>query len=293
MLSKNKPSELNTKIFNNNLGIYVQLIPFYNCSIGCEYCFTYSKLNSSIKLSPDEFKDILIKLDTDTKNFKIISLSILGGELTESKDYYKYLDNIFEVFSYRKESVKIEFLSNLTGSIKQYEYFYKKFQDFNEFWSLFTIHNNAVRNNKSLDNFAIKLQYLKENNYIFNIDFLQSLDKNYSKINKNNENYLVSLIPEIQFDIIHSDLVENISESIYGTNFNKHKISPKKVFCHANYICIRPEGITNECNNTSITFDIFFKKGLKSILKSKVCTLNECPCFPDLRNIVGFINLKK
>jgi hypothetical protein len=288
--------ELTIKNFKNKQGLYLQIIPFYNCAVKCDYCFTFNKLNSEIKISVMDLKKYLTIINEETKHMKFVYLSLLGGELTESVDFYKYMDVVYEVFEYRKETISIEFLSNLNGSIKQYNYFFDKFSNFAYSIGLFTIHNNAVKNEKILNSFINKLTIFDNENRYFDITFLEQNNKeDYMKYNLKIRNTILNKNIKLKkyFEILPV-LGYSVSPNLKcGVDINKHKPNTKKVLCHANYLCLRPEGITHECGNKNYKFEELIKNGLKNILKSMICTINECPCFSDLRDIVGYIDLKK
>lgn len=292
--SVGNPGELTAGTFKDNEGLFLQLVPFYKCSLKCKYCFTFDRFSSNLKIPLDKFEAILKKFNTFANKYSYMLISILGGELTESEDYRKYLDIAKKYLYDFKDKVEIEFLSNLTGKPEDYEYFLDIFSEFKAIKIMGTFHNNATRRiDRIKDTLSFYSTYSKKpSNATFEIVFLQNTsDEKYNNKTLKNYDIVTKEFPNLNID--YTPLLDPTASFPLCPSEEKNWKSTRKVFCHANYISLRPEGIDNGCTLKNITHEDFLKSGFGAASSSMMCKVDTCPCYPELRDDVGYINMQK
>lgn len=287
------PGEVSIKEFRSKEGIFLQIVPFYKCALKCSYCFTSDRFSSDIRIDIEQFEKLIKKFSTIAHKYKYILISMLGGELTESEDYYKYL-NIIKKYLYPfRDKTDIEFLTNLLGESEHYNYFFQEFQDFNRIKLMSTFHNKSTKfRDKLIANLEYCISIAKDISEIELVFLQNESDANYTKINKSNYEDMKKTYPLL--DVCYSPLLKpNASQNLCSFTEDNYKRLGKKVYCHANYIVIRPEGIDNGCTTDHISHEEFLQNGFGKVSRSIICKLEKCPCYPELRDDVGYVDINK
>lgn len=287
------PGEVHTKEFKSKEGIFLQVVPFYKCALKCAYCFTADRFSSDIRIDLVQFDKLMKKFSQEADKYNYILISMLGGELTESEDYYGYLSIVKKYLYPFRHKTDIELLTNLLGEHEHYKFYFDEFNDFNEIKLMSTFHNNSTKfQDKLKSNLEYCISVVKDIREL-EVVFLQNeSDTKYTKITKNNYQELKKLYPDL--DVCYSPLLNsNASQVLCTFTEENYKRAGSKVYCHANYIVIRPEGIDNGCTLDHISHDDFLQNGFGKVSRSIICKLEKCPCYPELREDVGYIDMNK